>query len=316
MNPDRLKRLTSFGLTEYEARAYAALLDLEVGTAGKLAELSRVPRTKIYGALEGLAQKQLLRVVPERPMRYVALPIQDYLDSLHKDLSEKAEAITSQRDELLAEFAPKGNLRMEEDGSFVVLRGRGNVTSKLFDMITRSKQDLLLMATENSSRRVDYHMAMVRDRAESGVQFRLLCPVGARNAAFLAEFARHGEARQALEETPGCAIAIRDDEEVLVMHMLPDDEHHFQGNDVALWSDDKAIVLTLKAMLEAQWAEAPRVACEPRNEDVRPSHPARAAAPASLAQPALTAQVSPAAHAMQALHAAAAAADAAHALEA
>lgn len=260
VNPERLKRLMSFGLTEYEARAYSALLELEVATAGKLAELARVPRTKIYGALDGLAEKRLVKLVPERPMRYVALPFAEYVDRMHQDLKARTDEIEAAREALVVEFTPKGNIRMEEDGAFVVLRGRSNVTSKLFDLITRTQGDFVLMATENSSRRVDYHMAMVRDRAEAGVRYRLLCPVGERNADVLAEFARHGEVRRLLEETPGCAIAIRDDAEAVIMHFLPDDDHHFQGSDVALWTDDKAMVLTLKAMLDAQWLAAGPVA--------------------------------------------------------
>lgn len=260
MNPERLKRLMGFGLTEYEARAYSALLELEVATAGKLAELARVPRTKIYGALDGLAEKRLVKLVPERPMRYVALPFSDFVDGVQKDLQARTAEIEAAREEIAAEFTPKGNIRMEEDGAFVVLRGRSNVTSKLFDFITRTQQDFLLMATLNSSRRVDYHMAMLRDRAEGGARFRMLCPVGAKNADVVAEFGLHGEVRKLLEETPGCAIAIRDDCEAMVMHFLPDDDHHFQGSDVALWTDDKAMVLTLKAMLDAQWLAAPVVA--------------------------------------------------------
>lgn len=271
MNPERLKRLTAFGLTEYEARAYSALLELEVATAGKLAELARVPRTKIYGALEGLSEKRLVKLVPERPMRYVALPFSEYLDTVYGDLRAKTESIEAQRDALLEEFTPRGNIRMEEDGAFVVLRGRSNVTSKLFDLITRTQGGFVLMATENSSRRVDYHMAMLRDRAEAGARFRMLCPVGDRNAEVLAEFAKHGEVRVASEETPGCAIAIRDDCEALVIHALPDDDHHFQGSDVALWTDDKAVVLTLKAMLDAQWATSPPAPLPP--PEVAPAAP-------------------------------------------
>jgi HTH-type transcriptional regulator, sugar sensing transcriptional regulator len=272
MNPERLKRLMGFGLTEYEARAYSALLELEVATAGKLAELARVPRTKIYGALEGLAEKRLVKLVPERPMRYVALPFSEYVDRVHADLRARTDEIENAREEIARDFSITGNIKMEEDGAFVVFRGRSNVTSKLFDMITQSKEQFFLMATQNSSRRVDYHMAMVRDRAAAGVGFRLLCPVGPKNLEVLSQFATHGEVRRAVEETPGCAIAIRDDSEALVMHFLPDDDHHFQGSDVALWTDDKAMVLTLKAMLDAQWLTAePALPAAQANEDRHPT---------------------------------------------
>jgi hypothetical protein len=34
---------------------------------------------------------------------------------------------------------------------------------------------------------------------------------------------------------------------------VPDDEHLFKGEDIAIWSDDKAIVRDMKATILANW---------------------------------------------------------------
>src|SRR5438067_11360921 len=82
VNPQRISRLQEHGLTEYEARAYLALLELENSEASPIADLARVPRTKIYQALDGLESKKLLAVIPDRPKRYQVAPISSYIDSL------------------------------------------------------------------------------------------------------------------------------------------------------------------------------------------------------------------------------------------
>src|SRR5512137_119909 len=57
INSERLQRLEGFGLTEYQARAYLALLDLGTATASQLPALSRVPRTRIYSTMRQLHAK-------------------------------------------------------------------------------------------------------------------------------------------------------------------------------------------------------------------------------------------------------------------
>jgi Sugar-specific transcriptional regulator TrmB len=49
--------LKKLGLTEYEARAYAALVGLGEATAREIHEASRVPRTRIYDILRDLGGK-------------------------------------------------------------------------------------------------------------------------------------------------------------------------------------------------------------------------------------------------------------------
>jgi sugar-specific transcriptional regulator TrmB len=57
-----VEKLQRVGLTQYEAKAYLALLNTHLSTATKVAEKSGVPRTKIYSVLEALKHKGWVRV--------------------------------------------------------------------------------------------------------------------------------------------------------------------------------------------------------------------------------------------------------------
>jgi sugar-specific transcriptional regulator TrmB len=58
-----VEKLERIGLTEYEAKAYFALLEVHLNTATKVSEKSGVPRTRIYSVLESLMNKGWVRTV-------------------------------------------------------------------------------------------------------------------------------------------------------------------------------------------------------------------------------------------------------------
>jgi sugar-specific transcriptional regulator TrmB len=57
-----VEKLQRVGLTQYEAKAYVALLNMHLSTATKVSEKSGVPRTKIYAVLETLKDKGFTRI--------------------------------------------------------------------------------------------------------------------------------------------------------------------------------------------------------------------------------------------------------------
>jgi hypothetical protein len=60
----------------------------------------------------------------------------------------------------------------------------------------------------------------------------------------------------------GSAILIVDEDQAIVWHPVPDDSHVFQGDDVAMWTDDSVVVEDMKAGFEASWSEGEEaIAC-------------------------------------------------------
>src|SRR5438552_18152006 len=141
ITPERLSRLREFGLSEYAARAYLALLDLGVAEARDVSTLSKVPQAKIYHVLEQLHEKGLAVILPEFPKKYAPVPFPEYLDRLHEEHARAADAISRDREVLAEMFRVMGDTEMGNRGFFTVIRGRRNVMSKLGEMLHDVKRE-------------------------------------------------------------------------------------------------------------------------------------------------------------------------------
>ena len=262
INKERLAKVQEYGLTEYEARAYLALLDFEVATASKVARLSRVPRTKIYQALEGLETKRLVRAIPERPKRFVAQPFVNYLDQLEADYERQARELNSKKADVSAEFAPKGIVDLEDPGQFVMVRSRANVTEKLMGLIERARESIVVMGSEMALHRLDYFTPGLEAAKERGVLFSAIGPVTENNEAAVHALAELGAVQAYPDATPGQCLVVVDGKEAVLIHAVPDDSHLFQGEDVALWTDDQAMVVSFESLINialsasSPWAPA------------------------------------------------------------
>jgi predicted transcriptional regulator len=66
-----IRNLATLGLTEYEARVYAALVGIGEGSARQIHEASKVPRPRVYDIVEGLAGKGFVTVRRGNPHVYI-----------------------------------------------------------------------------------------------------------------------------------------------------------------------------------------------------------------------------------------------------
>lgn len=251
--PARIARLQEHGLTEYEARAYLALLELENSEASPIADLARVPRTKIYQALDGLESKKLLVVIPDRPKRYQVAPITAYIDGLEQNYRQRAAVLGSAKDGLAEEFAPRGKVQMERSGGFVVLKGRANISSKLCELMGKAQKDFAVATSAMGAHRLAYHHDLVEEASARACAVRILAPASPENAEAMERLGQKAELRHALVDLGAVTLAFVDEKEVMLVHHVPDDRHYFQGADVALWSDDPAIVQSLKSLFTLGW---------------------------------------------------------------
>lgn len=157
---------------------------------------------------------------------------------------------------LMAAFTSKEAAGPDKAGSFQVLKGRKNVLNRKYEMVGRATVEVLEMGTEFSAVRMGYYMPLLRERARMGAVMRLLVPMTEANRENVDEFAQFGKVVPNPSKSPGSVILVVDDAEVLICHYVPDDEHLFKGEDIAIWSDDKAIVRDMKATILGQWATA------------------------------------------------------------
>lgn len=262
---EHMEKVQDYGLTEYEARAYLALLELHGGTAREVASLSRVPRTKIYQVLDDLHEKRLAEVVPERPKKYIAVPFEEYLERFEADYKEKLEKIEEDRELAREELVPTGGREPTQAGTFQVFKGRKNVTTKVEEMLQEAEEEIFHIGSSAAAQRFQYHTPILEELAEAGIRLRTLFPTTEKNEAALDELSETCELRRRAMEGAGAAILIVDESAALVWHPVPDDSHVFQGDDVAMWTDDEVVVQDMKSGFEASWTNAEEVeGCSPR----------------------------------------------------
>lgn len=101
--------LRDLGLSEYEARAYRALLRTGPATAKELSRTSEVPMGRVYDVLNGLEGDGLVRSQADsRPKRYAAVEPEAALDRLverrRRELEERAAEYERAAGELVGEL--------------------------------------------------------------------------------------------------------------------------------------------------------------------------------------------------------------------
>jgi sugar-specific transcriptional regulator TrmB len=100
----------TLALTEYEATALAELLRLGRTTAPNLAEATGIPKARIYGVLDSLADRGYLKVVPGRPKEYQAREPEEILDRAAENRRQAFEEfkrdLEADREAFLDRFGP------------------------------------------------------------------------------------------------------------------------------------------------------------------------------------------------------------------
>ena len=81
--------LKAIGLNLYERRIWVALLAKGSATAGELAEIAKVPRSRTYDILQSLAEKGLVFIQSGKPLKYVAVDPEEAFERLKKFQEEK-----------------------------------------------------------------------------------------------------------------------------------------------------------------------------------------------------------------------------------
>jgi len=97
--------LMDMGLNEYQASALASLLYLGETKASILSRASGVPRVRIYGILEELARRGLIRIKPGRPVMFSPMPPRELVTTLiaeaRDEMRRRLEALEGYSEELL-----------------------------------------------------------------------------------------------------------------------------------------------------------------------------------------------------------------------
>jgi len=146
-----LEKLKSIGLTEYEAKAYLALLNRAELTAEEVSVTSEVPLPRVYGVLEQLAEKGFIRILPGRPRKFEAFPpkkaFEQYVKFREKLMAEeikRMEEIFSDVERSLEEIYWRTRLKIKPEELLEPLSDLYEMEVRTRKIINEASEEILI----------------------------------------------------------------------------------------------------------------------------------------------------------------------------
>ena len=136
MNDEIVGGLRKLGLTEYEARSYAALVGLGEATAREVHEASGVPRTRVYDILKDLTEKGFAEFVQGSPTYYRAIEPERVIERLKEELLEAANRSANELKNL--------NLETSFPTPVWCVRNEWGIKNRVRDIIKRADDELTI----------------------------------------------------------------------------------------------------------------------------------------------------------------------------
>jgi sugar-specific transcriptional regulator TrmB len=152
-----LADLMAIGFTEYESKAYAALVGLGETTAREIHEASKVPRTRIYDILRDLTNKGFVEFIEGSPTYYRVVEPDSVMEKLRDEL---VEAIDKSKKELK-------NLNLEVCGSSPVwcIKSEWAIKNRIKDFLIKAESGKLTIFCRNPDFLKNYRSELKRRKA-------------------------------------------------------------------------------------------------------------------------------------------------------
>src|SRR3989475_3868925 len=140
---ERTKRaLKDFGLTEYEVKAYVALVEAGPMPASELSKVASIPYSKIYEIIGNLERKGWVESERGRPSRYYPKAPSLALESSRIRVEN---TLRTSQGEALEELEPLFEKREVEDRPDIwIVRGQNDILDKIRESLEKTHNDLLV----------------------------------------------------------------------------------------------------------------------------------------------------------------------------
>jgi len=141
-----------FSLNIYETKVWLALLTKGIASAGEVATLSGVPRSRTYDVLENLEKKGFAIVKIGKPVKYIGVKPKIIIEKLKKnvmkDAGEKIEILAKvrQTDEFtkLEELYKESATPAKRENLSASLKGKANISNQIREILQNAEKEILI----------------------------------------------------------------------------------------------------------------------------------------------------------------------------
>jgi sugar-specific transcriptional regulator TrmB len=245
-----IEQLQTFGLSAYAAETFVTLVKIESGTAQDISDLSEVPRTRVYDAVDELEQQGLVDVQHSNPKQFWAVSEGTTCQHFEQYFTQRLNRL---RD---AFGALETNIRSKEQRGVWTVTGRGTITERIREFIDAANERIVFMSVEGLlTEEIIASLAAAQDR---GVSIRLgeMSESSRREIETAVPETEFVPSLWNWEETPSGRLLMVDDEATLVSVLVPDDGEPVgkQTDETAIWGTgvNNNLVVVLRALFTWQ----------------------------------------------------------------
>ena len=145
------KSLMKFGLSRNESKIYLFLAKAGAKKAKEISDALSLYRAETYRALKNLEKNGLILSVFGRPLKFKAVPLEKAIDFLIKVKELQIERLKQEKERMIEIWRriPKFETEFENKSEvFQMLEGDEQIALKINEMLDRSKNQVLIYASE------------------------------------------------------------------------------------------------------------------------------------------------------------------------
>lgn len=236
--------LRGIDLNLYERRLWVAILARGSSTAGELAGIADVPRSRAYDVLQTLANKGFVIVQTGKPIRYVAVSPEEALEKAKVKMEENLRESMERIDEMKAspvvrelnDIFTHGMKMVSPEELTGALHGKYSLHQQLGTMFKNANKQIEIATTPKGLNEIlSNHLDSLKKAKERGVAIKILTTGKEGAAEALKTLGSIADIRSADEkeaEVAGRFYVV--DGKQFVLSLTDTDAHATQ--DMALWS--------------------------------------------------------------------------------
>jgi sugar-specific transcriptional regulator TrmB len=247
VKPELMKRIREhFSLNIYETKVWIALLGKGIATAGEIAEMSNVPRSRTYDVLESLEKQGFAILKLGKPVKYIAVDpgvvVERLKTNITREAEERSNALAKIKDtedyKQIDSLHKQGITPVSAEELSGMIKGRSNIYNQIKTMISNAKKEVLISISANEIRSKKFQNLVNGKKVKAKIVTNASdedlkgIDVNAKSAKLNGRF---------------CIV---DEKEALFM-ITPDSND--EDSDYAIWVNSPYFIQTLSNMFNLAW---------------------------------------------------------------
>jgi HTH-type transcriptional regulator, sugar sensing transcriptional regulator len=257
ISADELKeQLSKFDLTENQSKVYIFLGKYGSKTAPEVCRALKIARTESYQLLAALQKKGIVLATFGHPIKFSALQLNKAVKTLVNAEKERIKSLEKQEETIvklwdkIPEFLKEKNECTEN--RFQMLEGANPINSKLKEMISEAKDEVIVLGSEKDYLRL-YHSDFLDGFSEKKCKSKIITSCSEKTM-YIFDGINKSQIRCMKSNIKDEICFVMKDNNEMIFFTKNDDQSMQEVS--AMWTDSSALIYSMKLLFDFIWASS------------------------------------------------------------